>query len=158
MLLGAAVAVAGAVSASALSFSAVSPVSLSAHPIHCPIHPVVRPITPSDYAAAARAVQAQIPRVYRHLTSQGDPAWPHAEMTALVNTSGTPVSPEGWPPPLRGIARYRSTATRTCGHAVASASLVAFLYFPGCQLPCASDFAYVTLTHRGWRLWISHRV
>jgi hypothetical protein len=102
-------------------------------------------------------VHAQIPRVFKGFQSQGSPAWPHAQIPALVSTGGTPVNPEGWPPPLRGVTHNKTTAAKACGRAVASASLLAFLYFPACQIPCASDLAYVTLARRGWRLWTSHR-
>lgn len=154
-----AIAVAAVATASALSLpGSASSQGPRAWPSGCP-HKAVRfpNFTPAAFASAAKAIHAQIPRVFKGSQSQGSPAWPHAQITALVSANGTPVNPEGWPPPLNGVTRYKTTAVKACGRAIASASLVAFLYFPACQIPCASDFAYVTLTRRGWRLWMSHR-
>jgi len=115
-------------------------------------------IQATSLAVATRAAHRQIPRVFRHLTSMGSPAWPHAWIAAVVSTGGTPVDLEGWPRPLTGIARYAAIATRSCGKAVADASYVAFISFPACQMPCSAGFAFVTRTRRGWILWTPYRV
>jgi hypothetical protein len=70
------------------------------------------------FAAAAHAVHAQIPRVFKNLTSMGHPAWPRARIEALVSTGGTSYDPSRWPRPLGGVARYASIATNACGKAV----------------------------------------
>jgi hypothetical protein len=128
-----------------------------AWPSGCPHHPVANfQLTAAGFTAAAKAVKAQIPRVFKSLSSMGDPAWQHAIIAALVSTGGTPTNDENWPRPLGGVGHYAVIARKACGATVESASLVAFLYFPGCQIPCDSDFAYITRTRRGWVLWTSH--
>jgi hypothetical protein len=156
LVLGVAAAIAaGAVATSAFSRSSEP---ARAWPSGCPtLHPVSGNFRPVKLAVAARAVQEQIPRVFKHLTSMGSPAWPHASIAALVSTGGTPVNPESWPPPLEGVAHYAAIATRACGKAVADASYVAFINFPACQMPCSAGFAFVTRTRRGWVLWRSYR-
>jgi hypothetical protein len=59
---------------------------------------------------------------------------------------------------IRDLARYRTAAVRACGTATAAASLVVFIGFPWCQLPCGSAYAFATQTTTGWKLWISYRV
>jgi hypothetical protein len=152
------VAVAGAVTASALSFSTGSTASHGAWPGVCPRHPVALGLTPNELAAASNAVRTQTPRVFNGLTSQGHVAWHHPGVTALISVFGTGFSPGGFPPGLKGTAYYERTATRACGKATARASLVAFLTFPDCQAACAYTFAYVTRTRRGWYMWTSYRV
>jgi hypothetical protein len=155
-LIGVAVSV-GAISIAAGLAHSAGTRQYKAWPSGCPRHPVANfQLTATGFTAAAKAVKAQIPRVFKGLSSMGDPAWPHAIIAALVSTAGTPTNDENWPPPLRGVRHYETVAKIACGATVESASLVAFLYFPGCQIPCDSDFAYITRTRRGWVLWTSH--
>jgi hypothetical protein len=156
LLVGIAVVAAGISVAAGLAHSAGTH-QHKAWPSGCPRHPVASfELTAAGFTSAAKSVRAQIPRVYKRLSSMGDPAWPHAIIEALVSTAGTPTNDENWPRPLGGVDHYATIAKNTCGATVESASLVAFLYFPACQIPCDSDFAYVTRTRRGWRLWTSH--
>jgi hypothetical protein len=114
-------------------------------------------LTPRDFAGASSAVRAQVPRVFKGLTSQGHVAWHHAGISGLISVFGTGFAPGGFPPRLEGTNYYEKTAARACGQATARASLVAFLNFPDCQLACAYGFAYVTKTRRGWYMWTSYR-
>ena len=102
-------------------------------------------------------MRAQVPRVFKGLTSQGHVAWHHAGISGLISVFGTGFAPGGFPPRLEGTNYYEKTAARACGQATARASLVAFLNFPDCQLACAYGFAYVTKTRRGWYMWTSYR-
>jgi hypothetical protein len=49
-------------------------------------------------------------------------------------------------------------AAHACGSRTADASVLVFLEFPYCQLPCAFGWAYATRTRNGWRLWTSYQV
>jgi hypothetical protein len=159
ILAAVAMLVAGAVTASAMSFSTRSSASHGGWPSGCPRHPVREPgWTPLDLARAAKAVHAQVHRVFGNLTSQGHAAWHDALVSALVATSGTGYGPGGSPPPLKGTHHYQQAAIHACGRTTASASLVAFIYFPYCQLACSYNFAYITKTRRGWYLWTSYQV
>src|SRR5207245_2252090 len=123
----------------------------------CPAHVVARFSTPNDFVAATEAIRSQVPRVYATLRSMGQPAWPHVEVVALINLGATPLGP-GWLHRIDGFEYYRTSATHACGQATALRSLLAFLWFPECQIPCAPSFAFVTPTRRGWYLWTSYRV
>jgi hypothetical protein len=159
LLVIAAVVVAGVATASGLSLAATSASPSHGWPSGCPRHPVPEPgWNPLDLAKAAKAFHAQVRRVFGHLTSQGHAAWHDATISALVATSGTGYGPGGSPPPLKGTRFYQQAAVRACGRTIASASLVAFVYFPYCQLACSYTFAYVTRTRRGWYMWTSYRV
>jgi len=156
LLVGVAVAVAAVCTAAGLARSAGTR-QYTAWPSGCPRHPAANfQLTAAGFTAAAKAVRTQIPRVFKNLSSMGKPAWPHAIISALVSTAGTPTNDENWPRPLRGVGHYATVARQACGATVEHASLIAFLYFPSCQIPCDSDFAYVTRTRRGWVLWTSH--
>jgi hypothetical protein len=112
---------------------------------------------PSRMIPVLRALKAQIPRVYAHLTSMGDPAWPHAQVQALVRLNQLPLG-ESFLPPVRGLDRYKRFAVRACGRNAALASVLVFLQFPYCQNPCAFSWAYLTPTRAGWHLWTSYQV
>jgi hypothetical protein len=149
---GAVVVVAGGAAAWSVSSSTASQDSRGALvAAGCPRSPATDAgLTPHDFATASNAVRAQVPRVFKNLSSQGHPAWHHAGISALISVYGTGYAPGGFPPRLKRTAYYERTATRACGTAAARASLVAFLNFPECQLACAYGFAYVTKTRRGW--------
>lgn len=161
LIVSGAFAIAGLAAASALSFARTSAPSGHGWPSGCPRQPVARRTehwTPLDLAHAAKAVHAQLPRVFGHLTSQGHPAWHGAGISALVATYGTGYGPGGSPPPLKGTRFYWRAAVRACGRAAAWVSFVAFIQFPECQLACSYNFAYVTKTRRGWYMWTSYRI
>jgi hypothetical protein len=114
---------------------------------------------PARMIAVLRALKAQVPRVYANLTSMGHPAWPHFQLQALVRLDQFPLSgPRGFLPPIRGISRYEALAARACGKKAALSSVLVFLQFPYCQLPCAVSWAYMTPTRTGWHLWTSYQV
>lgn len=157
-------ALAGAVAATALlAVAAIAKPTIAAAPARawpgrCPRGVVTRyDWRARDFAAASRAAQAQIRRVFGTLDSQGKPAWHDAGVSAVISLSGIGQAPGGWPPAIKGIAYYKRAASHACGHTTAIRSLVAFLTFPECQLPCGYDFAFLTLTRRGWYMWQSHR-
>jgi hypothetical protein len=123
----------------------------------------VRPVVdfrPARMIPALHAIKAQVPRVYAHLTSQGSPAWPHFQIQALVHLNQLPLGGPraGIRPPVRGLGRYETFAARACGRKAALASVLVFLQFPSCQLPCSFGWAYVTPTRAGWHLWTSYQV
>jgi hypothetical protein len=104
-----------------------------------------------------RALKAQIPRVFRNLSSMGDPAWPHANVQALVRLDQLPLSGfQGTRPPVRGLDQYVRFAARACGKKTALSSVLVFIQFPLCQIPCSFGWAYLTPTRAGWRLWTSY--
>ena len=107
-----------------------------------------------------QAIKAQVPRVFANLTSMGEPAWPHVQVQALVRLNQLPLGgrASGYRPPVGGLTRYATIAARGCGRAAALASVLVFLQFPECQLPCAFGWAYVTSTRSGWHLWTSYQV
>jgi hypothetical protein len=106
---------------------------------------------------ALRALKAQIPRVYANLKSMGQAAWPHAQVTAFVRLNQLPLG-GGLLPTVRGLDRYKRFAIRACGRTAALASVLVFLQFPYCQIPCSFSWAYLTPTRSGWHLWTSYRV
>jgi hypothetical protein len=106
---------------------------------------------------AVRAVREQVPHVFAHLTSMGQPAWPHFQLVGTVVLAQLPLG-YGDVPQVRGLGRYLTFAAKACGLRTAKASVLVFLQFPYCQLPCSFGWAYVTPTHTGWRLWTSYRV
>jgi hypothetical protein len=138
--------------------SAPSRTAKPAVPDGCPRH-VLPLITtePRVMLSIAHAVQTQVPHVFARLTSMGHPAWPHFEIDALI-VLGRGQLTFGFEPPLRGLGRYAKIAERACGMRTARASVLVFLDFPYCQLPCAFGWAYVTRTRRRWRLWTSYQV
>lgn len=87
----------------------------------------------------------------------GHPAWRHVEVSAVVSLAQLPLG-QGWLHRIGGFKYYVAAATRACGKATAHRSLLVFLFFPECQLPCAPSFAFVTATRRGWYLWTSYQV
>jgi hypothetical protein len=87
----------------------------------------------------------------------GRPAWRHVEVTGVVSLAQLPVA-QGWLHRVRGLKYYVAAATRACGEAAALRSLLVFLWFPECQIPCAPSFAFATPTRRGWYLWTSYQV
>jgi hypothetical protein len=112
---------------------------------------------PAQMVPALRALKAQIPRVYANLTSMGYPAWPHAQVAALVRLNQLPFG-GGFLPAVRGLDRYKQFAVRACGRKAELASVLVFLQFPYCQLPCSFSWAYLTPTRAGWHLWTSYQV
>jgi hypothetical protein len=125
----------------------------------CPRH--VRPaITfgPALLLAVTRAVKAQVPRVYPNLTSMGHPAWPDFQIQAIVVLNQLPTLGPDYAPRIRGLDRYEKLAARACGLRAANASVLVFLQFPNCQLPCSLSWAYLTRTRGGWHLWTSYQV
>lgn len=114
---------------------------------------------PTRMIAVVRALKAQVPRVYANLTSMGHPAWPHFQLQALLRLDQFPLTgPPGFLPPVRGVGRYETLAARACGKKAALSSVLVFLQFPYCQLPCSVSWAYVTPTRAGWHLWTSYQV
>jgi hypothetical protein len=105
--------------------------------------------------SVAAAVRAQVPRVYADLTSMGQPAWPHFQVQAMIVMDQIPLAQISGPR-IFGLKRYVELAARRCGRATALSSVLVFLEFPLCQIPCSEDWAYVARTRRGWRLWTSH--
>jgi hypothetical protein len=124
----------------------------------CPRH--VKPALtfgPARWIAVTRAINAQVPRVYANLSSMGHPAWPGFQIQALVGLNQLPLG--GYTrPAVRGLDRYESFAVRACGRTAALASVLVFLQFPNCQLPCSFGWAYLTPTRAGWHLWTSYQV
>ena len=112
---------------------------------------------PGRMIAVTRAVKAQVPRVYEHLTSMGHRAWPGFEIDAFVVLNRLPLSFGSAPTRIRGLGKHEELAARACGTRTARASVLVFLEFPNCQLPCSFGWAYVTRTRRGWHLWTSYR-
>jgi hypothetical protein len=89
----------------------------------------------------------------------GEPAWPHAQVQALVRLDQLPLSGfQGARPPVRGLDRYVTLAARACGRKTALSSVLVFLQFPYCQIPCSFGWAYLTPTRAGWHLWTSYKV
>ena len=127
----------------------------------CPreVRPVVN-FGPERMTPALHALEAQVPRVFANLTSMGSPAWPHFQVQALVRLSQLPLGGErsGFRPPVRGLSRYEALAARACGRKAALASVLVFLQFPECQIPCSFGWAYLTPTRAGWHLWTSYQL
>jgi hypothetical protein len=115
---------------------------------------------PTRMVPVVQAIKAQVPRVYANLTSMGRPAWRLAQVQGLVRLNQLPLGGEGggYRPPVRGLGRYETLAARACGRKAALASVLVFLQFPECQLPCSFGWAYVTPTRAGWHLWTSSQV
>jgi hypothetical protein len=86
----------------------------------------------------------------------GTPAWQNPELEALIDLATTPAP--GWLHRIRGLDYYNKAATVACGATIAHRSLLALIWFPQCQIPCAPQFAFVTSTRKGWYLWTSYRV
>jgi hypothetical protein len=107
-----------------------------------------------------QAIKAQVPRVFANLTSMGHPAWRLAQVQALVRLNQLPLGGQegGFRPPVGGLGRYSTLAARACGRTAALASVLVFLQFPECQIPCSFGWAYVTPTRAGWHLWTSSQV
>ena len=126
----------------------------------CPRHlKVGGTFEPPRMIAILRALKAQVPRVFRNLTSMGDPAWPHANVQALVRLDQLPLSGfQGTRPPVRGLNQYVTLAARACGKKTALSSVLVFIQFPLCQSPCSFGWAYLTPTRAGWHLWTSYKV
>jgi hypothetical protein len=123
----------------------------------CPRHVKrVADFEPAQAIAVLRAVKAQVPRVYANLTSMGHPAWRRFQVQALVHLDQ--LSLGGGLSAVRGLRRYETVAARACGKTAAIASVLVFLEFPNCQLPCAFGSAYVTPTRSGWHLWTSYQI
>ncbi len=96
--------------------------------------------------------------MYAKLSSMGHKAWPRFQIRALIGPlSGGPLGAD-FGPPVRGFKRYSALAARACGRSAADSSVLVFLEFPNCQLPCAYSWAYLTLTRNGWPLWTSYQV
>jgi hypothetical protein len=112
---------------------------------------------PRRWVAISRALQAQVPRVYANLTSMGHIAWPGFQIRALVLLSGGPLGAD-FGPAIRGFKNYVTLAARACGLRAADNSVLVFLQFPNCQLPCSNSWAYLTFTRKGWHLWTSYQV
>ena len=112
---------------------------------------------PARMVAVVKAVRAQVPRVFANLTSMGHPAWRLAQVQALVRLNQLPLGGEGggFRPRVSGLGRYATLAARACGRTAELASVLVFLQFPECQLPCSFGWAYVTPTRAGWHLWTS---
>lgn len=125
----------------------------------CPraVRPVVN-FGPARMIPAMRALKAQVPTVFANLTSMGHPAWPYFQVQALVRLNQLPLGgpSSGFRPPVRGLGRYGTFAARACGRKAALASVLVFLQFPSCQLPCSFGWAYLTPTRGGWHLWTSY--
>ena len=123
----------------------------------CPRH-VTPAITfgPARWIVVLRAVRTQVPRVFADLTSMGHPAWQRVQVQALVGLNQLPLGTYTRPA-VRGLDRYERFAIRACGRSTAGASVLVFLQFPNCQLPCSFGWAYVTPTRAGWHLWTSYR-
>ena len=115
---------------------------------------------PSRMILALRALKAQVPRVFANLTSMGHPAWPNFQLQALVRLNQLPLGgpDSGFRPAVRGLDRYETLAARACGKKVALESVLVFLQFPSCQLPCSIGWAYLTPTRAGWHLWTSYQI
>ena len=115
---------------------------------------------PSRMIPALRALKAQVPRVFANLTSMGHPAWPNFQVQALVRLNQLPLGGpySGFRPVVRGLDRYETLAARACGRKAAIESVLVFLQFPSCQLPCSIGWAYLTPTRAGWHLWTSYQV
>ena len=125
----------------------------------CPQH--VKPALtfgPARWIAITRAIRAQVPRVYANLTSMGHPAWPGFQIQALVGLNQQPLGGTFRPARVRGLSRYETVGARACGRQAAHESILVFLDFPNCQLPCSVSWAYLTRTRAGWHLWTSYRV
>lgn len=150
-----------------LAFSSVAAVhrAKTSHAVRvtggCPheVKPVVN-FGPGQMTLALYAIKAQVPRVFADLTSMGRPAWPYFQVQALVRLNQLPLGGPsgGFRPPVRGLSRYETFAARACGRKVALASVLVFLQFPSCQLPCSFGWAYVTPTRAGWHLWTSYQL
>jgi hypothetical protein len=98
---------------------------------------------PPQTIAVMRALKAQVPRVYANFTSMGQPAWPRFQIQALVHLNQLPLGGRSRPA-VQGLDRYERIAVRACGRTAALASVVVFLQFPNCQLPCAFGWTYLT--------------
>jgi hypothetical protein len=128
----------------------------------CPRH--VREVAlfgPARMVPVVKAIKAQVPRVFANLTSMGHPAWRLAQVQALVRLNQLPLGGQegsSFLPPVQGLTRYETLAARACGRTTALASVLVFLQFPECQLPCSFGWAYVTPTRAGWHLWTSYQV
>ena len=119
----------------------------------CPRQPVALvDAGPTTTVEIGQALRRQIPHVFAHFTSQGERAWPHFQVEAIVILNQLPLG-GGLGPKLPALNRYVNTASRRCGKRVAEASALALLQFPECQIPCSFGYAYVTGTRRGWRVW-----
>jgi len=112
---------------------------------------------PERMIPVMRAVKTQVPHVFANLTSMGHPAWQHVQMQAALRLNQLPLG-GGLTPPVRGLDRYEQFAVRACGRTAAQASVLVFLQFPNCQIPCAFGWAYVTPTRPGWHLWTSIQI
>src|SRR4051812_5893735 len=128
-----------------------------AWPDGCPARTVGATTALGAVAPEVTAIRKQIARVFGGLSSQGSPAWHHAQILGLISLGAQPPT-SGWLPKIRGLAAYRTRATAACGARTADASALVLLYFGECQLPCAPAFAFVTPTRTGWRLWTPYRV
>ena len=124
----------------------------------CPRHLKVPGTSePQQMIPILRALKAQIPRVFRNLTSMGQPAWQHAQAQAFVRLDQLPLGGQGARPSVRGLDRYVALAARACGRKIALSSVLVFLQFPYCQIPCSLGWAYVTPTKAGWHVWTSYK-
>jgi hypothetical protein len=125
-------------------------------PDGCPRNARTEFAWPTDVVAVTQAVRSQVPRVFANLTSMGRPAWHHVQLKAVIDLGGQPAP--GWLHRIRGLDYYRAAATRACGKEAMLSSMLALLYFPECQLPCAPQFAFATATRARWYLWTSYRI
>ena len=108
-------------------------------------------LRPASAIALVRAVKARVPRLYADLTSMGHRAWPGFTIAALISLRATPNY--ALPHRIGGTQPYFSIAKRACGFKTAFASVLVFLDFPNCQLPCSRSWVYATSTARGWHVW-----
>ena len=139
------------------SHTGVSRSGARAWPDGCPATTVGATTPPGAVAPEVTAIRKQISRVFGRLSSQGAPAWHHAQILGVISLGAEPPT-SGWLPKITGLGAYRTRATAACGARTADASALVLLYFGECQLPCAPAFAFVTPTQTGWHLWTSYRV
>ena len=108
-------------------------------------------LRPQPAVALVRAVHARVPRLYADLTSMGHAAWPGFTISALINLRQPPTDP--LPYRITGTDPYFSIAKRACGSKAAITSVLVFLEFPNCQIPCGQSWVFATSTASGWHVW-----